>query len=52
MDQNNSFRNTYQVRLDSTLIMDSTGAILYRDDIITSPETLHEQIERALNQAG
>jgi thiol-disulfide isomerase/thioredoxin len=51
MDQNNNFMNTYRVALDSTLIMDSTGTILYRDDVITSPEVLREQIERALNQS-
>lgn len=51
MDQNNTFMNSYQVALDSTLIMDSTGTILYRDDIITSVETLREQIVSALDQA-
>ncbi len=51
MDQGNTFMNTYQVALDSTLIMDRTGAILYRDDVITSYEALREQIERALNQS-
>lgn len=51
MDPNNTFMNLYQVALDSTLIMDSTGVILYRDDIITSVETLREQIVSALDQS-
>lgn len=51
MDQGNAFMNTYRVALDSTLIMDSNGQILYRDDVITSYETLREQIVHALNQA-
>lgn len=50
MDQSNIFMNTYQVALDTTLIMNSGGEILYRDDVITSYETLREQIELALNQ--
>jgi len=52
MDQNSNFMNTYQVSLDSTLIMDSTGTILYRDDIVSPPEILREQIDLALNQTS
>ncbi len=50
MDQDSAFMNTYQLALDSTLIMNSDGEILYRDDVITSYETLREKIELALNQ--
>ncbi|QPC83042.1 hypothetical protein G4Y79_01310 [Phototrophicus methaneseepsis] len=50
MDQNSTFMNTYQLALDTTLIMNSNGDVLYRDDVITPYETLREQIELALNQ--
>ena len=49
MDQNSTFMTTYQLALDTTLIMNSNGDVLYRDDVITPYETLREQIELALN---
>ena len=52
MDQDNNFMNTYQVALNSTLIIDSTGTILYRDDTLSPPELLREQIDLALSQTS
>lgn len=48
IDYDGSFREAYQVDLDSTVIMDSQGNILFRDNTITSYETFQEQIEVAL----
>jgi hypothetical protein len=50
IDSDGSFREAYQVDLDSTVMMDSQGNILFRDNTITSYETFQEQIEVALAQ--
>lgn len=48
IDYDGSFREAYEVDLDSTVIMDSQGNILFRDNTITAYETFQEQIEVAL----
>lgn len=48
IDEDGAFKETYMVDVDSTLIMDRAGHILYRDDKVTSYEELREQIDRAL----
>lgn len=50
IDTDKTFMRTYKVDLDSTVIMDQAGNILFRDNIITSFETFQEQIEVALAQ--
>jgi copper chaperone CopZ len=52
IDTDGSFKNSYQVDVDSTVIMNREGEILYRDNIVSSYDVLHEQIEIALTQQG
>lgn len=48
IDTDGFFKQAYQVDVDSTVIMDRSGDILYRDHVVTPYETLKEQIEIAL----
>ncbi len=52
VDTTATFRDTYAVDVDSTLIMNHEGNILYRDNFITEEATLREQIDLALQQSG
>jgi thiol-disulfide isomerase/thioredoxin len=49
IDVDGSFKERYAVDLDSTVIMNPSGEILYRDDSLTSHETLRDQIALALS---
>lgn len=51
IDADGSFKQGYQVDIDSTVIMNRSGEILYRDNVVTPYETLKEQIEMALVQS-
>lgn len=51
IDTDGSFKQGYQVDIDSTVIMNRSGEILYRDNVVTPYETLKEQIEMALVQS-
>ncbi len=48
IDYDGSFREVYEVDSNSTVIMNSQGNILFRDNTTTSYETFQEQIEAAL----
>jgi len=47
-----TFRGQYAVDIDSTVIMNRNGEILYRDDFITDEGTLREPIDLALQPAS
>ncbi|RMF82760.1 MAG: hypothetical protein D6737_00860 [Chloroflexi bacterium] len=49
IDADGLFKDAYGVDIDATLILNDSGDILYRDDTVTSYETLREQIDLILN---
>jgi thiol-disulfide isomerase/thioredoxin len=49
IDTDGSFKGRYNADINTTLIMDRGGQILYRNDVLTSAETLRQQIEAALS---
>jgi len=51
IDTTDTFREQYAVDIDSTVIMNREGEILYRDNFVTEEATLREQIDLALQQS-
>lgn len=51
IDTTGTFRQQYAVDIDSTVIMNRQGEILYRDDFVTKEAVLREQIGLALQQS-
>jgi hypothetical protein len=49
IDADGSFKTRYNADIDTTLILDRNGQTLYRDDVLTSTETLRKEIDAALS---
>jgi hypothetical protein len=49
IDTNGSFKGRYNADIDTTLILNRDGQILYRDDILTPSETFRKAMDAALS---